>query len=74
MAEIRPQVIGIDKPSIPEKEGNGDDEEVSGQKESPIVLPEAARSPSRLRLLAVLAGLFVCISVQCCPVPSNSRN
>lgn len=74
MAEIRPQVFGLDNPNIPEKEGNGEDEEASVQKESPIVLPEPARSRSRLRLFAVLAGLFVCIFVQCCLDPGNSRN
>ena len=63
MAEIELQESELDTPELSVREGSGRDEEKPLQRAPSEVLPEPTKSRSRLRLFAVLAALFVCMSI-----------
>ncbi|MCJ1247364.1 hypothetical protein MMC30_004578 [Trapelia coarctata] len=63
MLEIEPQDNELHKANVSEQEeGTGRDEEKSVRRASLHIMPEPAKSRSRLRLFAALAALFILIS------------
>lgn len=64
MAEIELQESELAKPVMSEREGIRRDEEKTLQRAPSNRMPEPTKSRSRLRLFAVLAALFVCISIK----------